>query len=253
MARLQNKVAIITGTASGMGLAGAQLFAREGAKVVMIDVVEDKLTRAAEAITTEGGEVTAIAMDVSSAEAWEKAVQQTVETYGRVDILVNNAAVVTTSNAVETDEAEWDRLMGINAKGVWLGIKNVVPHMQQQGGGAIVNIASIAGIVGGKGSISYSASKGAVLALTRQVAESYAADSIRANAISPGLVYTEMTSAGGTMTKEDAAKAIGGQTPLPPHAGDADDIAYGMIYLASDESKYVTGANIVIDGGWTVY
>lgn len=253
MARMQDKVAIITGTASGMGLAGAKAFAREGAKVVMIDLAEEKLNKAADAIKADGGDVLAIAMDVSSAESWEKAVQQTVDTYGRVDALVNNAAIVSTSNAVDTDEAEWDQMMAINAKGVWLAIKNVIPQMQKQGGGAIVNIASISGLVGGKGSIAYSASKGAVLAMGRQVAESYAADSIRVNAISPGLIYTEMTSGGGTMTKEEAAKVIGGETPLPPHAGDAEDIAYGMLYLASDESKYVTGANIVIDGGWTVY
>lgn len=253
MARLSDKVAIITGTASGMGLAAARLFTAEGAKVVMVDIAEEALEEAARAITADGGDVTPVTMDVSSAEAWENAVARTIEAHGRVDILVNNAALVTQANAEETDEAEWDTLMGVNAKSVWLGIKNVVPHMRTQGGGSIVNTASIAGIVGGKGSMTYSASKGAVLAMGRSVAEAYAKDSIRVNAILPGLVYTGMTGAAGTMTKEQAGEAIGGDTPLPPHVGDADDIAYAMLYLGSDESKYVTGAELVVDGGWTVY
>lgn len=189
---------------------------------------------------------------MTSAQGWRDAVGRVVETYGRIDALVNNAGIVTVSTAVETEEEEWDRVMAVNAKGYWLAMKYAIPHMLEQGGGAIVNVASIAALVGGKGSIAYSASKGAVVALSRQAAETYAGSSIRVNIISPGLVYTGMIEAAGLTTKEAAAEAIGGGTPLPPHAGDAEDIGYGMLYLACEESKFVTGANIVIDGGWTV-
>ncbi|MFT4029055.1 MAG: SDR family NAD(P)-dependent oxidoreductase [Protaetiibacter sp.] len=252
MGRLTDKVAIITGAASGMGLAGARIFAHEGARVVMVDVTGDKLTAAAAAIAAEGGEVLPIVLDVTSADDWRDAVQRAVDAYGRIDVLVNNAGIVTVSSVVETEEAEWDRVLGVNAKGYWLGMKHVIPRMLEQGGGSIVNVASIAAITGGKGSAAYSASKGAVLALTRQAADTYAKDSIRVNAILPGLVFTGMIEAAGLHSKEDAAAAIGQLTPLPPHAGDAEDIGYGMLYLASAESKFVTGAEIVIDGGWTV-
>ncbi len=250
---LSNKVAIITGAASGMGLATARLFVQKGAKVVMTDITEDKLVKAAETIGANDDSVLAVPMDVSSEHDWTNAVKKTVDAYNRIDILVNCAGIVTTSSVVDTTESEWERLIGVNAKGVWLGMKSVIPHMQSQGKGAIVNVASIAGLVGDKGGISYTASKGAALAMTKQAAKDYAKDSIRVNAISPGLVFTGMTSGNGIDTKEDAAKAIGGETPLPPHVGDAEDIAYGAAYLASDDSKFVTGANIVIDGGWTSY
>lgn len=253
MGRMTDKVAIITGAASGMGLAGARLFAREGARVVMVDVTQDRLIAAAESITAEGGVVMPIALDVTSAQGWQDAVADIVTKFGRIDALVNNAGIVTTSTAVETEEAEWDRVLDVNAKGYWLAMKYVIAQMLTQGGGSIVNVASIAALVGGKGSIAYSASKGAVMALSRQAAETYAANSIRVNTICPGLVFTGMIQAAGLDSREAAAAAIGAGTPLPPHAGDAEDIGYGMLYLASDEAKFVTGANIVIDGGWTVY
>lgn len=253
MGRMTDKVAIITGAASGMGLAGARIFAREGARVVMVDVTADKLQAAADSITAEGGTVMAIPLDVTSAQGWHDAVAKVVEAYGRIDALVNNAGIVTTSTAVETEEAEWDRVLDVNAKGYWLAMKYVIAQMLTQGGGSITNVASIAALVGGKGSIAYSASKGAVMALSRQAAETYAKDSIRVNTICPGLIFTGMIEAAGLDSREAAAAAIGAGTPLPPHAGDAEDIGYGMLYLASDEAKFVTGANITIDGGWTVY
>jgi NAD(P)-dependent dehydrogenase (short-subunit alcohol dehydrogenase family) len=252
MGCMQDKVVVITGAASGMGLAGAKLFAAEGAKVAAIDIAEDKLRAVVDAITADGGTALPLAMDITSEAAWQKAIAQVVDAFGGVDVLVNDAGIVTTHNAEETDEDEWDRVLSVNAKGPWLGTKYVVPELRKAGGGAIVNVASIAGLVGGKGSLAYSSSKGALRAMTKSVADAYAGEGIRANAILPGLVYTGMTGADGAMSKEEAGRTVGAGTPLPPHCGDAEDIAQGMLYLASDASKFVTGAEIVIDGGWTV-
>jgi NAD(P)-dependent dehydrogenase (short-subunit alcohol dehydrogenase family) len=250
MGRLNDKVAIITGAANGMGLAGAQLFAAEGAKVVMTDVAIEALEKAAAEIK---GDVVAMRLDVSSAESWAEVVAATIKMFGRVDVLVNNAGIHRPKGVLEEEIEGWNLIMAINTTGVWLGMKNVIPHMQSQGGGSIVNISSIAAIVGGMaddGGAAYSASKGAVRSLTKHTAQRFAKDSIRVNSIHPGAVYTGAAAAVG-LTKETMADRFGAEIPLPPHVGDPQDIGYGMLYLASEESKYVTGEELVIDGGWT--
>lgn len=253
MARLGGKVAIITGAASGMGLSGSQLFAQEGAAVIMTDVVEEALMREAASIREAGGTVTAIVLDVSSPDSWNHVVEQTLTEHGRIDILVNNAGIHMPKGILEAEIDDWNRVMAVNTTGVWLGMKAVIPSMQKQGHGSIVNVSSIAAIVGGladTGGAAYSASKGAVRSLTKHAAQWFAKDGIRVNSIHPGAVYTGMVAAAG-LTRETMAAKFRHVTPLPPHVGDPSDIGYGMLYLASDESKFITGEELVIDGGWT--
>ncbi|MCS5735085.1 SDR family NAD(P)-dependent oxidoreductase [Herbiconiux daphne] len=255
MARLSGKVAIITGAASGMGLSGAQLFAAEGAKVVATDVSADALAQVVEGIRAGGGEAIGIVLDVSSARSWALAVDEVVTTYGKIDILVNNAGIHLAKGVLETEPEEWDRILAVNTTGVWLGMKSVIPHLQANGGGSIVNISSIAAIVGGfadGGGAAYSASKGAVRSLTKHAAQNFAKDGIRVNSIHPGAVFTGLAAAAG-LTSQSMAELYGPEIPLPPHVGEGSDIGFGMVYLASDESKFVTGEELVIDGGWTTH
>jgi NAD(P)-dependent dehydrogenase (short-subunit alcohol dehydrogenase family) len=253
MDRLAGKVAIITGAASGMGLAAAQLFAREGAHVVATDVVADVLEKEVAEIQ---GDVIAVPLDVASAEGWAAVTEAAVGTFGGVDVLVNNAGIHLAKGILETSAEEWDRVMAINTTGVWLGMKAVIPLMQARGGGSIVNCSSIAGIIGGHADghgAAYSASKGAVRSLTKHAAQWFAADGIRVNSVHPGAVFTGMAKAAGIQTREDMAQYDDGHTPLAPHAGEPMDIAYGYLYLASDEAKFVTGEELVIDGGWITH
>lgn len=254
--RLAGKVAIITGAASGMGLAAAQLFAREGAKVVATDIVDDVLDKEVDLIRQDGYDALGMRLDVASADSWDAVVAATIDTYGKVDVLVNNAGIHIAQGILETDLETWDRVMAINTTGVWLGMKAVIPHMKDNGGGSIVNCSSIAGIMGGAADghgAAYSASKGAVRSLTKHAAQWFAADSIRVNSVHPGAIFTGMATAFGIPTREAMAAYDNGNTPLPPHAGESMDIAYGYLYLASDESKYVTGEELVIDGGWITH
>lgn len=218
----------------------------------MTDVTADALEREAAAITESRGTVLALPHDVSKAEAWQTVVERTIAEFGRIDVLVNNAGVHKPLGVLETTEADWAFVLDINAKSVWLGSKAVIPHMQKAGGGSIVNISSIAAFMGGLqsdgGGMAYSASKGAVRSLTKHIAHAFAADSIRANSIHPGPIYTGLAKATG-IRKEEMGEVYGSGTPIPPHVGDPEDIGYGMLYLASDESKFVTGAELVIDGG----
>ncbi|MCI2265153.1 SDR family NAD(P)-dependent oxidoreductase [Sediminivirga luteola] len=255
MARLDGKVAIITGAASGMGLAGAQLFAREGASVVLTDVVTEALERETAALAESGAQATSSVLDVASPDSWQSAVSEAVTRFGRIDVLVNNAGIHIPKGILEAELDDWNKVLAVNTTGVWLGMKHVIPQMQEQGGGSIVNVSSIAGIVGGlsdAGGAAYSASKGAVRSLTKHAAQWFAKDGIRVNSIHPGAVFTGLAAAAG-LTKETMAGQFGSAIPLPPHVGDPEDIGYGMVYLASDESKYVTGEELVIDGGWTTH
>ncbi|MDN4640058.1 glucose 1-dehydrogenase [Agreia sp. PsM10] len=255
MGRLEGKIAIITGAASGMGLAGAQLFAREGASVVMTDVAEEALNATAEQITKEGGEVLALVHDVSTAESWATVVDRAVTHFGRIDVLVNNAGIHIKKGILEAELDDWNRVLAVNTTGVWLGMKSVIPHMQTQGGGSIVNISSIAGIIGGdadSGGAAYSASKGAVRSLTKHAAQWFAKDGIRVNSIHPGAVYTGLARAAGR-TWDSMSASFADKVPLAPHVGEPNDIGYGMVYLASDEAKYITGEELVIDGGWITH
>jgi NAD(P)-dependent dehydrogenase (short-subunit alcohol dehydrogenase family) len=253
MNRLDGKVAIITGAASGMGLAAADLFSREGAQVVATDVVADVLEKE---VAQLRGDVIALPMDVASAGDWTSVVDTTVRTFGGVDVLINNAGVFLAKGLLETEREDWDRILSINAMGVWLGMKAVIPQMQTRAGGSIVNCSSIAGLIGGEADghgAAYSASKGAVRSLTKHAAQWFAGDGIRVNSVHPGAVFTGMARAAGIDSREAMAAFDNGRTPLPPHAGESMDIAYAYLYLASDESKFVTGAELVVDGGWTTH
>lgn len=253
MGRLTNKVAIVTGAASGMGLAAAHIFAEEGAKVVAADISVTALGTEVEAIVAKGGSAVAAELDVSSPDAWKSVIDQTLAEYGRIDILINNAGIHRREGILEAELDDWNLVLSVNLTSVWLGMKAVIPEMQKQGGGSIVNISSIAGIVGGlsdAGGAAYSASKGGVRSLTKHAAQWFAKDSIRVNSIHPGSVFTGMAAAAGK-TKESMAAAYGDNIPLPPHIGEPEDIAHGMLYLASDEAKYITGEELIIDGGWT--
>ena len=250
MSRLVGKVAIITGAASGMGLSALQLFTAEGARVLATDISEEALNQAVEEVTANGGDAIARTHDVSSVEDWRRVVDDCLVEWGTVDILVNNAGIAMPKGILDAELEDWNRVMAINVTGPWLGMKSVIPAMRAAGRGSIVNVSSIAGIVGGAsdgGSAAYSASKGAVRSLTKHTAQWFAKDNIRVNSVHPGPVDTGMTRSYG-LTRESLANPE--TVPLPPHAGEASDIAYGMLYLASDEAKFITGTELVIDGGF---
>lgn len=234
-------------------MATAQLFAAEGANVVATDVQLQLLEESINSLHAPEGTVLALQLDVSSEENWQAVVQQTIEKFGKIDILVNNAGIHMAKGILETDLNSWNKVLAINTTGVFLGSKAVLPFMQQNGKGSIVNISSIgamrAGVYSDGGGAAYSASKGAVRSFTKHTAQAFAADNIRANSIHPGAVFTPMMAQGSGIGREEAGRVYAVSTPLPPHLGEPDDIAYGVLYLASDESKYVTGEELIIDGG----
>lgn len=253
MSRLKGKVALITGAASGIGLATAQIFAAEGAKVVATDVSEPALAQAIEEIAASGAEVVAHSLDVSSPEDWQRVVADVTAAWGTIDILVNNAGIAVPRGVLETELDEWNKVLAINTTGTWLGMKTVIPVMRTAGHGSIVNVSSLAAIISGPadgGGAAYSASKGAVRSLTKHAANYFAADSIRVNSVHPGPIYTSLIKNYG-ITKDEAADPA--NSILPPHIGESSDIAYGVLYLASDEAKFVTGEELIIDGGYVVH
>ena len=247
--RLQGKVAIITGGARGQGAAEARMFAREGAKVVFGDVLDDEGRQVEAEIAAAGGEAVYVRLDVTDEDSWREAVGTAVSRFGRVDILVNNAGIASWNAGDDASVEEWDRIMEINAKGVFLGTKAVVPAMRDAGGGSIVNISSISGMVGQTNiHPGYNASKGAVRILTKSTAVQHAAEGIRCNSIHPGPVKTPMTER--SWSNPEWLKATERRTPLGRYA-EPDEIAYGVLFLASDESSFMTGSEMVIDGGVT--
>ncbi|MBS1584334.1 MAG: glucose 1-dehydrogenase [Bacteroidetes bacterium] len=248
MKRLMNKVAIVTGAAGGMGAAEAKLFAEEGAKVMATDVQEEKLKHWVEKAKAEGLSIEWSAHDVTSESDWQKVIDATVSLFGGIDILINNAGVYPAgATTVNTTLEQWDRILAINLTGPFLGAKLCIPHIQQRKGGSIVNISSIAGIVGGNGP-AYTASKGALRLLTKDMSVEFAKDNIRVNSIHPGGVLTPMTEA--IMEAPQAQELMKNMCPLG-RIGQSMEIAYGALYLASDESTYTTGAELIIDGGLT--
>ena len=247
--RLAGKVAFISGGARGMGETEARLFAENGAKVVIGDVLEAEGRQVAADISGSGGDAMFVPLDVTSESDWERAVAATVERYGRLDVLVNNAGISGRSMVEDTRVEDWERVMDINAKGVFLGTRCAIPEMQKVGGGSIINISSQLGLVGtDNSSPQYQASKGAVRIFTKTTAIQYAADGIRANSVHPGPIVTPMTEErrADPATRELMLSRI----PLARY-GQPIDVAYGVLYLASDESSFVTGSELVIDGGWT--
>lgn len=247
--RLEGKVAFISGGARGMGAEEARMFAREGAKVVIGDVLEDEGNQVEAEINETGGECVFVKLDVTSEDEWNSAVAATTSRFGKLDILVNNAGVSAHSLVEDTTVEEWDRVMNINAKGVFLGTKAAIPEMRKAGGGSIINISSQLGLVGTDiSSPQYQASKGAVRIFTKATAIQYAKDGIRANSVHPGPVHTAMTASRKADT--EVYNLMLSRIPMGRYA-NPEEVGYAVLYLASDESSYVTGSELVVDGGWT--
>ncbi len=245
--RLEGKVAIISGASGGMGAEEARLFAREGAKVVIADIMDDDGEAVSRQIEDSGGEAIYVNTDVTSAESWDALVQTTLDRYGKVDILVNNAGISSGSHEDPLDIDGWNSIMDVNATGVYLGTRAVIPTMQEAGSGSIVNISSIMGFVGGEGGHpAYHASKGAVRIFTKATAVRYGPDGIRANSIHPGFMPPMRTS---NFRSQDERQALIDLTPLR-RTGETIEVANGVLFLASDEASFVTGTELVIDGGF---
>ena len=247
--RLQGKVAFISGGARGMGAEEARLFAREGAKVGLGDVLDEAGRQVEAEINEAGGEALYLHLDVTDESQWREAVSAVVGRFGRLDVLVNNAGIAEYTILEETTVEQWERMMAVNAKGVFLGTKAAIPEMRKAGGGSIINISSQLGIVGVEtSSAQYIASKGAVRLFTKSAAVQYASEGIRVNSVHPGPIKTPM-SAVGRADPERQEHSIS-RIPLGRY-GEPHEVAYGVLYLATDESSFVTGSEIVIDGGWT--
>jgi 3(or 17)beta-hydroxysteroid dehydrogenase len=253
MGRVEGKVAIVTGAASGIGRATASLLAKEGAKVVVADINEADGKKVAEEIKSEGGEAVFIKHDVASENSWSEVVKKTLSQFGRLDILVNDAGVQLIKEIEKTSLEEWRRLMSVNLDGVFLGTKHAIGAMKKSGG-SIINISSAVGIIGtADDTAAYSASKGAVRLFTKAAALEFSKAghdyNIRVNSVHPGVIETAMTAA---MKAHDDAFRKKLESPPPiGFSGKPIDIAYIVLYLASDESRFVTGAEFVVDGGWT--
>ena len=244
--RLNDKVALISGGSRGQGEAEARLFSKEGASVVIGDILEDEGKKVAAEINDAGGRALFVKLDVSSESEWEHAIGETILKFGKLNILVNNAAITLTASLEDTTVEQWDAIMAVNARGVFLGTKHAMPRMREAGGGSIINISSTAAIKGNPRVAAYATSKGGVRLLTKSTALQGAVDNIRANSIYPGSIYTGM-SAETLNTPEGLNRALA-LTPLG-RIGSVEDVAYGALYLASDESSFVTGSELVIDGG----
>ncbi len=251
--RLDGKVTIITGGGSGMGRTAADLFAREGARVVVADFSEASGEAAAAAVRAAGGQATFVKADVSNEADARAMVQHAVATYGRVDALYSNAGVMPEADhsVIDTDVDTWDKVMAVNVRGVFLGCKYAIPQMLEQGSGSIINIASFVAILGcSVPQDAYTASKGAVLALTRSLAVQFAGRGVRSNSISPGPVETPLLME--WLLADEAAKQLRLARNPSGRFGKPEEIVNVGIYLASDESKWTNGSNFVIDGGITV-
>jgi NAD(P)-dependent dehydrogenase (short-subunit alcohol dehydrogenase family) len=244
--RLQGKVALITGGAHGMGAAEARMFAREGARVVVGDVRDGDGKAVVDAISGAGGQARFARLDVTREPEWEQVVASTVETFGALDVLVNNAGISGGIDADIMSTTAYDRLMDVNARGVFLGMKHAIPAMQRAGGGSIVNISSISGIAGqAMVHMGYNASKGAVRVMTKAAAVQQAPHGIRVNSVHPGVLPAMLTS---STDPEFRAKLLRG-VPMK-REGRVEEVAYAVLFLASDEASDITGAELVVDGGY---
>jgi NAD(P)-dependent dehydrogenase (short-subunit alcohol dehydrogenase family) len=247
--RLEGKVALISGGARGMGAEAGRLFAKEGAKVVLGDVLETEGKTTVEEIRVAGGEATFVRLDVTSESDWAAALAEAERWYGKLDVLVNNAGIGGGNRVEDTTLADWERIMAVNSTGVFLGTRAVIPAMRRAGGGSIVNISSQLGLVGtDNSSPQYQASKGAVRLLTKATAIQYAKDGIRANSVHPGPIVTAMTER--RRADPEQYRLTVSRIPLGRY-GQPLEVALGVLYLASDEASFVTGSELVIDGGWT--
>jgi|TARA_B110000116_G_scaffold10053_1_gene8372 NAD(P)-dependent dehydrogenase (short-subunit alcohol dehydrogenase family) len=247
--RLEGKVAIITGGAHGMGAVEAILFAKEGAKVVVADIREDDARKVEAEIAEAGGEAMVVILDVSKEDQWEQAIADVIAKFGKLDILVNNAGISGSGEKDFGSTAAWDQLMDINAKSVFLGMKHAIPEMEKVRGGAIVNISSISGMVGQSYvHPGYNASKGAVRLVTKAAAVQHAKSGIRVNSVHPGSMPPMLTSGargdGGSQDARMAAIPMGRE-------GQPIEVANAVLFMASDEASYITGTELMVDGGFT--
>ncbi len=254
MKRVDKKTAIVTGAANGIGKETSLLLARHGAKVAVTDVDDDDGKKVVDEIEKSGGTAKFWHLDTSDEDNVQKVFSEVADAFGSIDVLVNNAGIAGVDKPThEISKKEWETLMNINVTGVFLCTKHAIPHMQKSSGGSIINLSSIYGLVGAADLPPYHASKGAVRLMAKNDALIYAKDNIRVNSVHPGFIWTPLVEELARNAPEgpDAFKAaLDSQHPIG-HTGAPDDIAYGILYLASDESKFVTGAELVIDGGYT--
>lgn len=246
--RAENKVALLTGSASGIGLATAQILAKEGARVVLADFNKEGAEEAAAAIRAQGGEAAGIFIDAGDEDSIKEAVQFTVNHYGKLNILFNNVGLTNIQkdlDVVNIDLDEWDRLLNVNLKSVLMGSKYAIPHMIEAGGGSIINTASVGGIYSDTIRTAYGASKAGVINMTKYIATQYGKDKIRCNAVAPGLI---LTPAAKQNLSQELLDVFAKYNALPYH-GEADDIGNTVLFLASDESKFITGQTIQVEGG----
>lgn len=253
MNRVEDKVAVVTGAAKGIGRATAELLAREGAKVAAADVDREGLREAVAGIEGVVGTVRAWELDVTDEAAVERVMYEVADRFGGIDILVNNAGIAGANRPThEITLEEWRQVMSINVEGVFLCTKHAIPHLRARGGGSIVNLSSIYGLVGAPDAPPYHASKGAVRLMSKTDAMLYAGDGIRVNSVHPGYVWTPMVEEALT-ERGDLEEQKGQAAALHPlgRMGEAEEVAHAILYLASDESSFVTGSELVIDGGYT--
>ena len=248
MDRLKGKVALISGGARGQGAAETRLFVNEGARVVVGEVLDAEARTLAEEVNRQAGSRAALPvhLDVTRASDWRTAVESCEREFGGLDILVNNAGILNVKGISETSEEEWDAIINVNQKGVWLGTKAAAPAMKKRGSGSIINISSIYGLIGSGGSAAYHASKGAVRLLTKTAAVEYAPHNIRVNSVHPGVIKTPMVD----IFAEKDLDAIAALAPMK-RAARPEEVAYVVLFLATDEASFVTGAEYTVDGGYT--
>jgi dihydroanticapsin dehydrogenase len=252
--RLKGKTALITGGGEGIGKATALLFCKEGAKVGITGRKKEKLDEVIR--EAEGkGEIVALPGDVSKEGDVKRTVDEFIKRFKKIDILFNNAGVLEVGTVVTTSVEAWDKIIDINVKGTFLMSKYVIPHMLENGGGSIINNSSVLGFIGNPNCVAYNTTKGAIMQFTRSLALDHAKQGIRVNTICPGFIKTKMNEdfIGNPPDAQKKLDEIAAQIIPMGYRGEPDDIAYALVYLASDEAKYVTGAHLVVDGGWTAY